>query len=74
MKCADCGMPYSEMGVDLVLPDQVWNAIANPSEILCANCICQRLETNSETTAVLAWPDRFAYPSEFRRHDVQTRV
>lgn len=53
--CEDCGAPYYELGVDIVLPDQQWKAI-HPDEggVLCANCICKRAEKVGGT-ALLAW-------------------
>ena len=57
LKCADCGMPYSEMGVDLVLPDQQWKVISPTGDegaILCANCICKRARKVGGT-CVQAW-------------------
>lgn len=62
-ECIDCKIPYSEMGVDLVLPNQVWNRMAEPEDILCANCICKRLEI-FDTSALLAWPNNFNYTTE----------
>ena len=59
--CDDCAIPYCEMGVDLVLPDQIWNDLAKDATILCANCICKRLAKNKSTTALLAWPDNYTY-------------
>lgn len=43
--CMDCGLEYSKMGLDLVLPRAQWLEI-NPNEggILCANCIVKRCE------------------------------
>jgi hypothetical protein len=52
--CRDCQLPYSEMGVDLVLPDQQWKKIAPEGGVLCANCICKRAEKFGGT-AILAW-------------------
>ncbi len=42
--CIDCGLPYSEFGLDTTLPDEQWLAI-HPEGlhgILCANCIVRR--------------------------------
>lgn len=43
--CHDCGMPYTEMGMDVVLPNYQWNGLVKPDDrgiILCANCIVSR--------------------------------
>jgi len=63
-KCADCEMPYSNFGVDLVLPDQVWKVIAPDCNLLCATCICLRLEDRGDSSALLCWPNRFDYKQE----------
>jgi hypothetical protein len=61
LACFDCGLLYSDMGLDLVLPDQQWKVIF-PEEngVLCANCICKRAEKHGGA-AVLAWVDRMHY-------------
>lgn len=59
--CHDCGAKYLALGVDLVLPDQVWNLLCPEQGILCANCICKRLQKRGATTALLCWPDNFMY-------------
>jgi hypothetical protein len=54
--CLDCGTPYSEMGLDLVLPDEQWLKI-HPEGlhgILCASCIMKRAEKIKGSTVVLA--------------------
>lgn len=61
VSCSDCGIPYSQMGVDLVLPNQVWAFLVPDDGILCANCICLRLSKRGETTCLQAWPDNFIY-------------
>lgn len=58
--CLDCGLPYAEMGLDLVLPDQQWAAICPEGGVLCANCICKRASRYGGT-AMLAWVDRIDY-------------
>ena len=42
-KCMDCGLDYSEFGVDFTFPHEEWTQI-NPEEngILCANCMIIR--------------------------------
>ena len=44
VSCIDCGILYSEMGLDLVLLDQQWEVLCPEGGILCANCICKRAE------------------------------
>ena len=58
--CRDCGVPYSGLGLDLVLPDQQWKKICPEGGILCPNCICKRA-AKFDRTAVLAWIDRIDY-------------
>jgi len=45
--CYDCGLSYEDFGIDMVLPDSLWDVISpsvyRGSGILCANCICRRL-------------------------------
>ena len=56
LKCLDCGIPYSELGLDLVLPDKQWLMI-HPEGlhgILCASCIVKRAEKLEGTTVVIA--------------------
>jgi len=60
-RCGDCGLPYSEMGLDLVLPDQQWNKLfPEKYGILCANCICKRAKRLGGTV-VLSWVDKLDY-------------
>lgn len=60
VSCMDCGIPYSEMGLDLVLPDQQWRVLVPEGGIVCANCICKRAERIGGTV-VLAWIDNVNY-------------
>ena len=61
LACMDCGALYRELGVDLVLPDQVWKVLV-PEEkgILCASCICKRCERHG-ATCLQSWPDKLEY-------------
>ena len=62
--CYDCGLPYREMGLDLILPDQQWKYLfPEESGLLCANCICQRA-TRHRGTAWLCWIDNFMVERE----------
>jgi hypothetical protein len=42
--CDDCGLPYSEFGIDTVLPNLQWLAIhpAGEGGLLCASCMVKR--------------------------------
>jgi hypothetical protein len=59
VKCQDCGIPYAELGLDLVLPDEQWLKICPEGEgnILCANCIVKRAEKLEGATVVKATID-----------------
>ena len=59
--CLDCGIPYADMGSDLVLPDQQWKVIF-PEEngLLCANCICKRV-SKQDATSIMAWVANMNY-------------
>lgn len=68
-KCKDCGLPYGGDGwLDMVIPDQQWKIICPEYEdeevILCANCICARME-KCGATVVLSWADQLMPPDEF---------
>jgi hypothetical protein len=42
-KCLDCGKPYSEFGLDMILPDDQWQRIHPEKDgLLCASCIVKR--------------------------------
>jgi hypothetical protein len=56
-RCKDCGIPYGEMGIDLILPDQQWKHVCPDDGILCANCICKRVSKMRGTTVIYAWID-----------------
>lgn len=53
--CMDCGFPYSEFGIDLVMPRAQWMEI-HPQEdgVLCANCMMQRASKVKGATCVHA--------------------
>jgi len=41
--CLDCGKPYSEFALDVVLPDEQWVLIhPEVNGLLCACCIVDR--------------------------------
>ena len=60
IRCLDCGVAYSTLGLDLVLPDQQWRAICPENRILCGNCICKRA-AKFGGTVILAWVDSIDY-------------
>ncbi len=41
LPCGECGWPHL---IDTALPSEIWNQIAEPHEMLCANCIDKRLD------------------------------
>ena len=57
LSCIDCKTPYTEFGLDLVIPDQQWEYICPGGGVLCPNCICKRAEKLGGTV-ILAWVDR----------------
>lgn len=45
LTCKDCPAPYGEDGwCDVVIPDEIWNAIAPDCGVLCFRCMTKRLE------------------------------
>ncbi len=68
-KCQDCGIPYSEFGLDLVLPNQQWEILCPNGGILCANCICKRA-IRHRGSVILAWVDNMT-KEEIGNHNVQ---
>jgi hypothetical protein len=54
--CEDCGLPYDEFGLDMVLPTWQWLLIHPEGEggLLCGTCICRRAEKLTGATVVLA--------------------
>ncbi len=55
LACDDCALPYAEFPLDLVLPDEQWEAI-HPAEagVLCAQCIVRRASKVPGVTVVHA--------------------
>ena len=55
-ECLDCGTPYVELGLDLVLPDEQWLMIHPEGlhDILCASCMMIRAERLDGATVVIA--------------------
>lgn len=45
LRCLDCGLLYSDFGLDNHVPRAQWLAI-HPDEngVLCANCVVKRME------------------------------
>lgn len=60
VKCIDCDISYSSLGLDLVLPDQQWKVICPEDKILCANCICKRAKKHYGS-AILCWINNLRY-------------
>jgi len=58
LRCADCGLPYVDFPLDLLLPRSQWVLIFPESEdgsgLLCARCIVARAEKVPGATAVHA--------------------
>ena len=59
-QCYDCGVSYSDFGLDLIVSDDVWDRI-NPTThqgggLLCPNCICKRL-AEDHALCIRAIPD-----------------
>lgn len=63
LRCADCGLPYRDFGLDVALPDQQWRVIGPELGVLCATCICHRAAAHG-ATVVLAWIDNLNYEAE----------
>lgn len=74
MFCYDCGLPYGEQGFhDLIIEDWAWNMITSEIDfdiLLCANCICYRLEKWEIQCAgaYLSGPIRTVDPLLFEAH------
>lgn len=59
-RCIDCGLDYTELGIDLVLPDQQWKLLCPEGGVLCANCICKRA-MKWGGMAILGWVNNLDY-------------
>ena len=66
VKCLDCGLPYEQFGLDLVLPDQQWRVVCPEDIILCANCISKRA-AKLGGTVLLSWVDSLNYSLVYRK-------
>ena len=54
-ECIDCGLPYSEFGLDMTLPNEQWLMIHPEGDgILCANCMVKRAAKLEGSIAVRA--------------------
>jgi hypothetical protein len=54
-ECKDCGMPYNQFGLDLVLPDEQFIEInGSINGLLCPTCICRRASDIPGYVVVLA--------------------
>lgn len=56
VRCEGCGVKYSDLGLDMALPDQQWKKICPDDGILCPNCISKRAALFGGTV-ILAWID-----------------
>jgi len=54
VKCLDCGLPYSQHGLDCMLPRAQWFQVGfkNEGGILCATCIAKRASRISGATVI----------------------
>ena len=70
-RCDDCGLPYSEFGVDTCLAAQQWKAVCpeggGDGGLLCANCICKRISKLSGPTVLYCWIDRVDYSQPYQK-------
>ncbi len=72
LRCEDCGLPYRELGLDIVLPDQQWTEI-HPEGfggVLCANCIAKRAR-KAGATVLLCWLDNVEYGKYEKNNEVK---
>lgn len=60
LKCSNCLTDLDSIGIDLVIPDQQWKAIAPEGFMLCPNCIARRA-AKLGCTAILGWLDNLNY-------------
>lgn len=66
LRCLDCGLPYNQFGLDMVLPDQQWQVICPEDSILCANCISKRA-SKLGGSVLLSWVDSLNYELAYRK-------
>ena len=53
VRCLDCGLSYSEFGLDATLPDRQWLMIHPGRDgLLCLNCIAKRAAKLSNVIAI----------------------
>ena len=41
-RCLDCGKPYEDFPLDVVLPDDQWERVCPEGGVLCAACLVKR--------------------------------
>lgn len=46
IRCSSCGAPH---WIDTSIPSDIWNQIAEPSDLLCMLCIDERLQAKGLT-------------------------
>ena len=53
--CVDCGKPYEDFGLDMVLPDDQWLMVYPEKDgLLCASCIVKRAAKITDAISVRA--------------------
>ena len=54
--CLDCGLPYRDFPLDMILPDDQWLMIhpEGLNGLLCANCIIRRASKLPGITVIKA--------------------
>jgi len=54
-ECKDCGELYNNMGVNITFSDEQWKLIfPEESGLLCASCICKRVDKLKGSIAIRA--------------------
>lgn len=52
-RCQDCGLDYSQFGLDFSLPNDQWDMLnGSPDGLLCATCICRRAASLDDAIAL----------------------
>lgn len=58
LACMDCGLPYQDHGLDIVLPKDQWEMIRPEIRgVLCGRCIAVRAKQLPGATVILARVD-----------------
>ena len=65
VSCCDCGLAYSDFGLDTTIPDHQWKAITQDGcNILCASCIVKRASRLPGAIAMRAYIEIYTPPKE----------